>query len=420
MTLEAKYGIFGSGIVFRETFASSADVTAVNAGTSSNVTFSKGVASFNNSSSFIQYGVEKTNTSVVSWIIDFELNSLSVFRCFEGKHGFSGNRGWMLGIDINNQFFFLNSDDGSNLNLKYAKSTNASLAINTRYQLACVKDGTAVNFYLDGVLLADDGVAVNATSYNLPSITRSIGAYNNGTTGFFDGDIDLLNRYNKALAAEEVINIFNKRQYSGLIYNGLVFNMDARTGSFNDLISGTVPTNTNVDLVMTERGSAANFFENDSLGYGPLPFGDVVDDDFTFLYAAKTRTQATYTTARICSYRSLPGAGWQISDAMGSAVFRSDDVSTYKYTFATTNDGLYRLKMGVRSGSNLSFYINNDLVSSTASFVSPASHLSNFMLGNMSGHTYGYNGDILYFRFYNRVLSDEERYQAYQEFLSSM
>ena len=89
-----------------------------------------------------------------------------------------------------------------------------SPAISTRAQpgrgqwqhLAATFDGTTARFYVDGVRGGDPGVSGSVGSSN----TWRIGAYGSSPGGFFDGLIDDVRIYNRALTPGEITTDMNQ------------------------------------------------------------------------------------------------------------------------------------------------------------------------------------------------------------------
>jgi hypothetical protein len=124
--------------------------------------------------------------------------------------GGSNNRGWWLAINTSGQFFFGGSNNGLEI-LIYRTTTNASLSLNTWYNLTLVYNQSTPSafFYLNGTLLTDDGSTIYS-GYNNSSVNVQIGAYFGASAlGPFNGRISQIFVYNKALTQSEVTQNYN-------------------------------------------------------------------------------------------------------------------------------------------------------------------------------------------------------------------
>jgi hypothetical protein len=121
--------------------------------------------------------------------------------------GLSGNRGWQFGTRSGELEFVL-SPDGSTLPRR--TSIGASISVSTPYHFAATFDSatTTAKFYINGVLLADDGAAIPANAVNSIYKTQ-INAYFDGTLGNRDLYFFEMECYNKVLSGSEITQNFN-------------------------------------------------------------------------------------------------------------------------------------------------------------------------------------------------------------------
>ena len=87
-------------------------------------------------------------------------------------------------------------------------ATTSVISINTWYNIVLVRESGVVKIYLNGTLLITD---TNAISLSYVTTTPSIGAYTNGVSisSYFNGKIDELNAWTKAITSTEVTELYN-------------------------------------------------------------------------------------------------------------------------------------------------------------------------------------------------------------------
>lgn len=176
-------------------------------GTSSSVSTSQ--------SSSIQFGTG--NFSVSAWVF---VNNTATMRTINNWNGSgAGNQGWL--IDINDTvgstnapgFLRFKAGDGTNI---IDNSVNASLPTAGWHDVTITvtrSSSTGVIYYLDGAQVGTGQSDTALTgSVNQSTTSANIGYLFTGTGPFFNGNIDEVREYNRALSSADVLQLF---QYTG-------------------------------------------------------------------------------------------------------------------------------------------------------------------------------------------------------------
>ncbi len=434
---EALYPIVGSNVVFKETFNSLNDIDR-NGGTPTDVSVSNGVGTFNGTTSYID-----TNNTFEGKF----RSSFSIELKVRPSDGQPSSDGHIISYFISTARCLVKLNTDGTISFSYesnnvgATATSSGTLTNGAQDwvsIIAVADSTiagagGLKIYING---AEDGTANTATvDFSLFQIIYNlyIGTQNNAGTpgGFYSGDIDYINIYNKALTASEVSNLYNKTQYKGLVKSGLVFNMDARTGLFSDRISGVVPTNTNTELKRTEKG-LAGYFDGGTLAFSNnsnINFERtdsftieawIKTDDTDGLIVAKLTGASSYRGYRFM-FQSNKIDFYLVNDQGAANYLRRRSVAT-----GIGNDGLWHQLIltydGSSDGSGVNMYVDNVLIPAANSINSLSGTIQNtedLMLATHTRDPYPLKNHTTLVRMYNNVLTAQEIAQNYQEFLSS-
>jgi hypothetical protein len=206
MTRESKTHIDHPRLIFRETFQDEQSVRR-NGGIPTDVTFSNGVASFNGTSSVIDYGNsgQLEGKQQVTIIIRFKIiDPTGGTQYFFSDYLASSDRVG-IGISSSVMYFVTSSNDTA----RYATVAHTSTEWNT---VVMVFDGTGVGntgrlkAYQNGeaLTLAYPGSVIPvALQTGLNDFT--IGDLTDAN--YYEGDIDLVEIYNYALSQEEILNM---------------------------------------------------------------------------------------------------------------------------------------------------------------------------------------------------------------------
>lgn len=210
-----------TNLIFRETFSSESE-TRANGGVPSNVVYNNGIATFNGTSSIIDYssGLKFPRTGSVR--IRFRINDgiPTITNTLISKYNTVGNnREINLNIVSADGKLRLNtsSDGTSGAGFSATLSTSAILpdGNQTKFSEIIVTYtlGGQALFYLNGVSVAKDSTAVASSFFNSTAVF-TIGARRDASAlEFFSGDMELVEIYNTVLTATEVSLLYNNRLY---------------------------------------------------------------------------------------------------------------------------------------------------------------------------------------------------------------
>jgi hypothetical protein len=168
--------------------------------------------SFNGSGEYINdgKGASLNNLPALTysaWIYPRSFNSTGVVNAILGK------RYKEFGFISGKPYFFV-STNSSNVSI----SCNVTVALNTWTHMAVVWDGTvgslsSGNFYVNGVPCAFVGNPGSGTPIADAARDLAVGANFNDSLGqygsFLDGNVDELRIYNRALSAQEILDIYS-------------------------------------------------------------------------------------------------------------------------------------------------------------------------------------------------------------------
>ncbi|MFC1787862.1 LamG-like jellyroll fold domain-containing protein [Patescibacteria group bacterium] len=208
------------------------------------------------------------------------------------KGSYSKNYGgWGITGSGNKISFFLDSDIGG-ASSSGVSSSKDSWNTDQWYQVVGVFDGTGdpnnVSLYVDGFL--DNQGTFNGSSTQGGSINLNIGARGGGGSYFFDGAIDEVQIYNKALDANEVLVSYHEdsppgplskwdfNEESGQVLND-IWNLNDGTLDGSEAVESADPTWESTDCVI---GSCLDFDGSDDYvsvsDDDSLSFGDGASD----------------------------------------------------------------------------------------------------------------------------------------------
>ncbi len=194
MTKESRYHIEQQDVIFYEPFLDEFSVRR-NGGVPTDVTFDKGVASFDGTSSVIIYGNQYLNPAGFSVRVKLNKTDLSDNEYFLMKR---------TDDDVGFIFFVIDADlyfySGGALT-----ANAATIALTeTEIEVVGVYDGTNTKVYVNGVVGTDAGSPLPADQFSTDMYAGQ--NYGGGVTKY-EGDIDLIEIYNKGLTQSEIQNL---------------------------------------------------------------------------------------------------------------------------------------------------------------------------------------------------------------------
>jgi len=227
---EALYKLQGTDVVWRETFQN----VSLNSGDSTDVFFLNGVATFNGTSSKIEYQ-NASGTKSLRIILTPSLTTTEVLK-LTSTHNITISSSTVVANGFTGTSIYVNGVSGS------AITPGVSNEIVITYTSQVIPDSFVVG----------------------------------QITGYFTGDIELIELYRVELNQYIVSNLYNNTQYVGITQDGLRSLWNFTLGNSND-ISGN--GNNGVDTNMTYKIQGASFL----VGTGayitlPQPFNE---QDFT-------------------------------------------------------------------------------------------------------------------------------------------
>ena len=223
---ESLYPIKGSDVVFRETGNSLLDIQR-NGGDPTDVIIDNGVMGFNGTTSLINYPFGQfLNFISESFSIRFRVKiniGTGVSRII--SKGVFNSKGWDIFIN-NGQLNFRTYQAG------VAQGTfSTTLDDGKWHEYIITRNGSSAIIYRDEVnVVSSSGTHIDPTDAS--DIVTQIGSM--GSANLLDGDLDFMEVFNKELVISEVSNLYNKRQYKGLVTNGLQGYWDFTKGSSYD------------------------------------------------------------------------------------------------------------------------------------------------------------------------------------------
>ena len=148
------------------------------------------------------------NYTVVCWVKTSATNRMMLWQ-ESGKNGSGDNQTWLrMGDNTSTQFLRFATEDGSGSAILSLGSI-AKLSDGQWHQVAAVRNGINTSVYVDGVKVGN----LNATNLKVVSNAQNfkIGMQEGATSNsnFFNGQLDDLLIYNKALTDAEILELYN-------------------------------------------------------------------------------------------------------------------------------------------------------------------------------------------------------------------
>jgi len=200
---------------------------------------------------------------------------------------------------------------------------------------------------------------------------------------------------------------------------------DFRTGSYNEKLSGTIPTLTNVLSRPTTKGLSLFSNNNASVDTNVLSSSllgasgtievwfksnPTLDGEPQYLVMTQRTTNgSSYLSLLINAAGKLQG--YYLNNA-GSV-----DTSSLVGTDTLVNDKLYHVML-VKDGATIRMYLDNVLIDTVADAGTAVGAYDAFFCSTHAGVN-NLSGNILLVRFYNEAISELERNKNYAEFVNS-
>jgi len=424
--------------IFRETFNSEFNVRKNN-GVPTDVTFSDGVGSFNGSSSFINEDIllnTLKTTTVGSWRLIFK-PSVTVPSSSEWILSFSKSTSTnyiALIFSSSNGRLSVGASPGGVFNWSIATDDGVWTDL-TYKEIVVTFDGSNAIIYINGVAVPQSYLVTTDKTWwfaDDPTLnTGRIGNYKvtSAESGFFNGDIELIEIYNRDLTIEEVKNLYERKTYRD-IRKGLVLDVDSRLGTIKDNLGNTI-TSTDVEV---KRDIQRVFDFNGSTSF--LNIDSIL---------SQLATTTTGTLSAWVNIPELPSGSEAIfgfgdednADFLGLLLYIRttgkinaslyDNGSTYYFDIETDNQVVFINKWThvslVQDGITPLIYIDGIAVSQTISGTNQGYWFNNLSLidtarigsqnSDNAGEQFFLNSKVSQARIYNKALTAQEIMQLY-------
>ncbi len=404
MTKESLTGI-DKNLVFKETF-NSEQATRRNGGVPTDVTYSNGVGTFNGSTSVIETNFNGTQFGELSFAFWAKTNDLApghdqfILDNTPGSVGFAIRQ--LSGTATMQTFVFRGGAQISTVTIPdtgwhfYVVTTNA----------------TSLNISIDG------GAFVTETFASNP-ITKSgslmvIGKPNDaGDNINWDGDINLVEIYNRILTINEAKNLYEDKYHKGIPIKtsaaNQILNIDSSLGGLADRFGNTI-TNTDVTIVRDGDIYAQKYnATNSRLDLGT--FNTLVGDK-TFIAWVKANSKGEGSAGKIMDNGKFTfrvgGTDRILVSSDGSISAQSNDNAI------TLNEWI--LFVVTRTSAGLTTLYKNGILEggmTNETSGTPVAGSTNIFIGNNNGTTATWDGLINAERIYDGILSTQEISQIY-------
>jgi hypothetical protein len=299
---------------------------------------------------------------------------------------------------------------------------SASAPANKVVHAVYAYDGINARLYIDGVLSTTTSYTTDPTYPGSGNLNMKLGAWGYpGYERYFNGNIYQASVYNRALSASEILNLYNsnRKKYvptENISTDGLILHIDP---SINTCYPGTGTTI--YDLSSNAYvGSILNGASYSNNRTGALLF-DGANECVQFYNAILSGTQDF--TIESWAYNTKTPAGQGGSDGTIFANYGVGNLQffySYQYigmwlnnnsAYTSSPQTIYQYGpmqlTATRSGSNLSIYLDGNLVD-TGSSADTVGTTTNFRIGANTSGTERFVGYIYNLKIYNRALPQSE------------
>ena len=403
--------------------------------------FGKG-ALFNGSNSTIElsggdmgltFG-SSANYSIAFW---FNTSDISTWQRVFNMCGLGGNSANQIAVSIYLSKIYIYLRTGTSTSVTQIYSS--VLSSNTWYHAAFMVNGSTVTLYLDGVAhtLTTGGTTTISSVSNI-----IFGSH--GYTPYFNGKIDQLRIFNKAISSSEVTTLYNETSST--------VNTLQILGDTSCVAAYTFEGNAN-DLSTNYNGTASNVIYDysgteSSITYATGKFGKAAVFDksnSSYIYANSSVQQPTKnfsvsiwtkldslvgggssgTIGFIGNFKSgvTPQVGFVIAKAYNESAFSfwADGTANSKggKVLGTTviQTGVWYHVVGTYDGTNVKIYVNGILENSVAYSSTPGATDQPLVIGRFYGNYNDYylHGKIDQVRIFDKALSPGEINSLYNE-----
>ena len=372
---------------------------------------------FDGVNDYLEFGpVETTRLTVSVWFKATGVPSLNdiyggVIIGSSPQHYISYGMGYNW---ISNTVLIFQSSNGDII----SASAPANKVVNAAYTY----DGVNAKLYIDGVLASTVAYTTDPSYPGSGNRNLVLGRWGHpGYERYFNGNIYQASVYNRALSASEILNLYNanRKKYiptENISTDGLILHIDP---SINTCYPGTGTTINDLssNLYVASLVNGAAYANNRT---GALYF-DGANDYVQFYNAILSGTQDF--TIESWAYNTKTPAGQGGSDGTIFANFVVGNLQffySYQYigmwlnnnsAYTPNPQAIYQYGpmqlTATRSGSNLSIYLDGNLVD-TGSSADTVGNTTNFRIGANTAGTERFIGYIYNLKIYNRALPQSE------------
>ena len=301
-------------------------------------------------------------------------------------------------------------------------TTSSTVSANKVTHAVCTYDGSFIRVYIDGILNTSVSQTSDLSYPGSGNLNLQLGRWGHpGYERYFNGNIYQASVYNRALSASEILNLYNsnRKKYiptENISTDGLILHIDP---SINTCYPGTGTTI--YDLSSNAYvGSILNGASYSNNRTGALLF-DGANECVQFYNAILSGTQDF--TIESWAYNTKTPAGQGGSDGTIFANYGVGNLQffySYQYigmwlnnnsAYTSSPQTIYQYGpmqlTATRSGSNLSIYLDGNLVD-TGSSADTVGTTTNFRIGANTSGTERFVGYVYNLKIYNRALPQSE------------
>ena len=307
-------------------------------------------------------------------------------------------------------------------------NANTPTTLNQWIHVACVRENSSLKIYKNGTL--EDTVAHTISNNTLDSTIKWVfGArLDGGNDLYFDGEIDQVRIYDKALSSTEVSTMYEDEHQcyitvdstdpfgdsSNIALYEFENNANDSTGSYNgtasnvtystDSIIGTYAASFNgssstITLPITTSDLGANSACSISWWWKPSTSGTTID----FLFEANA--------ADVFMIHTGGGAG---SQGLRVGVKNTSETPFQLDVTNAYTTGVWQHHVATFGNNKIRLYKNGNLIGSL-DYNGTIKTISNIAIGNRPSNAYWYSGELDQVRIFNRALNGDEVWKLYAE-----
>lgn len=380
---------------------------------------------YSGSGQYISYGTTGVSNSAISISVFFNSDvALTANTGIVGISDGSYSRG-MIYINSSGQPVFWLRHNATSTSTALTSST--ALSSSTWYHVVGTWDGTTMKLYVNSVQKNTTTYSISGTSNSLPTLTTGrLGTFNGW---YFNGKIDEVRIYNRALSDQEVLELYYLYDGDADSYNTLPEDCEAYWTLDNTLSDATgngyTLTNSGVDITATGKISQCGDWDGTS-DYMTYPVGTISTLDSTSSFTFNFWIQFDVTASRQDIFMSSGGTTGTYVPFMMIVGLTSGSVRVFSQKYAVANTyqidtatstvttGTWYMFTITQTSSGYYFYINGSLIGSDT---------SKGVTGDVAGYdgtlymgradSYKFNGKMDEVGIWSRVLTSTEILQLY-------